>query len=376
MRMKSLIIVILIVCLLFSAAVSLNAKDIQINISGKQIGSGGHRILSLIIEGMKDTFPDIPIRNLPSTTEVARCYLGRIGDVDVILENNAIGLLLQNGLENFSTIEWGPQPISYVYVTPNTGMVLATRGDSGIKGYEDLPGRTIAKYPAGPVNDLNTAALLAFGGISYDDMETVDFAGPTPAYKAVIEGRLDVCFMNVASAAAHELMSMPMGGVFLPTPLDNEEGWKRVKEICPAFFPYESKWVAGQDEPRGVMSCGYPTFMAWLNVEEDRVYDFLKVLDESREAWQAKEIELKDYTMEINWEIWEGDLLPMHPGAIKYYKEIGQWTDEREEMNQERLEIQSKLKSLWDEAREVAFEEGMPSGDFPEYWNEILQKEK
>ena len=44
----------------------------------------------------------------------------------------------------------------------------------------------------------------------------------------------------------------------------------------------------------------------------------------------------------------EQAFVPLHPGAIGYYKEIGAWTPEAEANNQKNLHRQSVLKIAWD----------------------------
>ncbi|MBW1792221.1 MAG: C4-dicarboxylate ABC transporter substrate-binding protein, partial [Deltaproteobacteria bacterium] len=55
-------------------------------------------------------------------------------------------------------------------------------------------------------------------------------------------------------------------------------------------------------------------------------------------------------------------------GAIRYLKEIGKWTPEREAMNQKRLQHQADLKKLWDATMNEALEKKMKSKKYPAFW--------
>jgi hypothetical protein len=44
----------------------------------------------------------------------------------------------------------------------------------------------------------------------------------------------------------------------------------------------------------------------------------------------------------------EQSFVPYHPGAIRYFKEIGVWTEEAEALNQANLFRQAVLKRAWD----------------------------
>ena len=60
--------------------------------------------------------------------------------------------------------------------------------------------------------------------------------------------------------------------------------------------------------------------------------------------------------------------LPLHKGAIRYYKEIGMWNAEREAKNQARLAHQAKLKKVWDAAFSEALEKKMKMRKFNDFW--------
>ena len=40
--------------------------------------------------------------------------------------------------------------------------------------------------------------------------------------------------------------------------------------------------------------------------------------------------------------------IPFHPGAIRYYREIGVWTDAAEAQHQKNLQRQSALQQAWE----------------------------
>jgi len=63
----------------------------------------------------------------------------------------------------------------------------------------------------------------------------------------------------------------------------------------------------------------------------------------------------------------------MHDGAIEYYKEIGQWNDKREKLNQARLQHQKELRAYWDEVVQQAQKEKIVTKAFPEYWSKKYQ---
>ena len=61
---------------------------------------------------------------------------------------------------------------------------------------------------------------------------------------------------------------------------------------------------------------------------------------------------------------------PVHPGAVRYYKEIGVWNDELEQMNSELFARQDELAKLWQDTVAAAQEQKIASNDFSAFWME------
>ena len=75
-----------------------------------------------------------------------------------------------------------------------------------------------------------------------------------------------------------------------------------------------------------------------------------------------------EWTKEKHWKCWEADVIPLHNGSIRYFKEIGDWTPEREKINIDRLNRQTKLNALWKSVVDEALVKKIKSRDFPAFW--------
>ena len=60
---------------------------------------------------------------------------------------------------------------------------------------------------------------------------------------------------------------------------------------------------------------------------------------------------------------------PFHPGAIRYLKEIGVWTDKDEAWNTARLARLKAVQSAWATARTLAGEKKVADADWPAFWD-------
>ena len=64
----------------------------------------------------------------------------------------------------------------------------------------------------------------------------------------------------------------------------------------------------------------------------------------------------------------EAEMKQIRKLVLRYLKEAGKWTPEREALNQKRLAHQAKLKEIWDAAMDEALSKKMRMKTFPEFW--------
>lgn len=338
-----------------------------------EVGSGGHKSASIVAESIQEQFPPLKVRLLPSGPEVGRSYMTRLGDTHVALQSATEAWFLQEGLHEYSRLEWGPQPVRYLYLPIHPGMGFAIRGDSGINTFEDLRGKKVGFLSGAPAGNLNNEFLLAFGGLTWDDVEPVIFASVAEAYEKLITGEIDTNFMNVTAPAAYEGASSPAGLRYLEMPQEDQEGWARARAVLPYVSPVLVKRGAGisEDNPIMLVTMAYPAFIAWSILPENIAYWITKAVVESYDNYVKKDKKFEHtWVIDLHWDAWEADIAPLHEGAVRYFKEIGQWTDGREQMNNERIKRQEQLRALWDTVVEEAVIKGIKSADFPKYWLE------
>jgi TRAP transporter TAXI family solute receptor len=347
------------------------AKPPQIiNFASHTAGAGGYTLLSLVAEAIIAK-EKIKVRLVPAGSDVARTLMAYKGQGDTAALNSISGWQVQEGLEDFSAPDWGPTPVRYLWEPQHVGAGLVVRGDSSVKAIPELRGKRVATMPGSPSPQLMNEAFLAYGGLTWKDVETVPFPSPVAAYDGVIKQRVDTTFFNIVSSQAYELASMPCGIRYLEMPASDKEGWKRLKVVCPPMSPKLA--TVGADisdkNPKWVSTQGYPNFLTWAKLDENTAYYITKYLNETYPIYAKTNKSLKlDWTLEKCLSDWDNDVVPFHKGAIRYFKEIGKWTPEREKMNEERLAHQAKLKKLWDETMKEAKQKGLTGKKFSAFW--------
>lgn len=354
-----------------SAVFSAPPKPATIILGTHDIGTGGYRLLGLVTESLISKYPEIKWRSIPSGVDLARTMMPRTGDTVTTIHTAGSVWLIQEGLSSYASIEWGPQPIREVYLPEHVGQGFAVKGNSSIKTGKDLKGKTVATYPGSPYPTLINESILAFFGLTWKDVRPVEMSSPPEGYRAIRDGHVDTAFMNAASSIAVEMATMPGGIRWINMPASDKEGWTRVRKVVPVHMPKKKTSGPGISEknPIEIMTVAYPEIVAYDKSDRASIYWITRALIETRASWETKHASLKsDWTMDRHWSLWEGGITPMHDGAIDYYKEIGQWNDKREKMNQDRIKHQKELRAYWDEVVQSAQKEGVKTNAFSEYW--------
>jgi len=315
---------------------------------------------------------DIKLRVVPCGDDISRLVPVRTGDVDFAL----VGLgsyFAEQALDQFADRAWGPQPMRLIIQVPPltaTGAAIMVRGDSGIKVPADLKGKRYAWLIASPSCTMIVEAVLAYAGLTWDDVEIIEFPSYSAACRAVVDGSADFVQCSTAVGAAYELEASIHGVGWLTVDPDDKEGWERLRKVMPPIFSFKATAGAGILEEKPIWMTGqmYPILCCWDWQDEDLVYRITKAIQDTYDLYKDAHPGLPGWKVEKGLAIPPQN--PYHPGAIKYYKEIGLWTAENDEWQKEGLEVQAKLKAAWEAAIEEADEKGISAKDFPDFWME------
>ena len=334
------------------------------------MGTTGHMLISLVAETVIEKL-GITVRTIPNATYVGRAYMARLGDTMTSIEMAPGMMFLQEGLFEYASYDWGPQPVRYLNLPQHNGHALAVRGDSDIYEGKNLKGKKIARVPGSAAFDQTTVAMLAFFGLSEDDIVNVEFPSPVAGWNAEMEGKVDSLFWNTVAPKSYEMESK-CGLRWLPMPADDKEGWANAQKIL-AIQPKSITVGVNMDEqnPLAGSTSAYPCIVSWDHLDPDIAYWITKSVWETRDAYQPKHDVLKiDWTEKAHWTLWEGEACPLHEGSIQYFKDIGQWNDARQKMQDERLQRQADLKKLYDKVKAEGLALGLKAKEFPAFWLE------
>ena len=240
-----------------------------------------------------------------------------------------------NGILDFKEV--GKQSLRIFWMAGPSPGGYFTRGDSGIKEVTDVAGRKVAWYSTYPLVNAYMESFLAFGYLTYDDVVPIAIAGYAQGQKAPAEGVCDVAFSSTTTPPQYELEKSIHGIHWIPLPAADTEGWARLQAVAPYWYPRTIITGAGISAASPLQSQAYSYQIACYDwADEDLIYWMTKQLHTRYDAYKDKHAILHFYTLENALDI-SKIFAPFHPGAIRYFKEIGAWTPANEALQQNLL---------------------------------------
>jgi TRAP transporter TAXI family solute receptor len=213
--------------------------------------------------------------------------------------------------------------VAILYPLRNT---IFVKKDSKYKTLADLKG---SRGPVGFTNQkvltAVTNAALAPGGISLDDVKGVQVSNIITNVNAFKEGRTDFFVFALGGPPIREADAAVGGVRALTVPKDTPEVTAAVKAKVPvAYLKFEKpgKGKVGLLEPGYIVSYGVNIF-ASTKTPDDVVYKLVKAMHDNAEEFGKVFPPLRLFKADAMAQEIEG--VEYHPGAVKYYKEIGQW---------------------------------------------------
>ncbi|QJQ98997.1 TAXI family TRAP transporter solute-binding subunit [Halomonas sp. PGE1] len=289
------------------------------------------------------------VRVLPGDNDVSRMTPLKQGRVDLC----ACGIASYYGVEGvmmFAHPDWGPQPIRLITTsTASFGLSLAVAGDLGVETPADLRGKRIAYIRGDDALNKGTEAYLAFGGLTWDDVERVDYPGYGRSFDGIIAGNVDASFTTTVTPPAQQLASSPRGISWPVLDPNDAEGWERMAAVAPYFQPHRITSGAGgvsADNPVDSASYPYPIVVGNADLDDDVAYGLIRALQDNYDDYKDNAPGAVGYALEYQDLQW---VIPFHDAVVDYYEEIGVWTDEMKAHQEQLVERQNLLLAAWED---------------------------
>ncbi len=200
-------------------------------------------------------------------------------------------------------------------IYPNYIQIVAT-ADSGIKTLADLKGKSLSVGAPKSGTELNSRAILAAAGLSYKNLGKVEYLPFAESVDLMKNRQLDATLQSAGlGVASLKDLSTSIDIAVVAVPKDV------VARIGPPFtsvlIPANTYTGQEKDVPTAAVINYLVTSTA---VSDDLAYQMTKLIFESLPELANSHVAGKDIKLE---NAANGSPIPLHPGAIRYYKEKG-----------------------------------------------------
>ncbi|MFN3687152.1 TAXI family TRAP transporter solute-binding subunit [Salinarimonas sp.] len=329
-------------------------------------GSGGYNQAVAIGSALRNSV-GVNLRVLPGRNDVARQVPLRERRVDFSATGIGASYFAQEGVFEFGEREWGPQDVRVLIASNDDGNLgIGVAADTGVRTIHDLRGKRVAWVVGSPALNQNITAMLGFAGMTWDDVERVDFPGFGASWEGIVNNQVDAAFAATTSGQAYQLEASPRGLAWVVFPHDDEEGWERLQRSAPFFEPNMATEGAAitPENPHEGAAYPYPVLIAYSDQDESLVYNMTKAMVELFDQYSGDAPGANGWALERQSFTWA---VPYHEGAIRYYREIGVWSDEAQAHNDMLIERQRVLREAWDEI----LAQDIPEDEFTQRWMEL-----
>jgi uncharacterized protein len=194
---------------------------------------------------------------------------------------------------------------------------FVARKGLGIKSLYDLKGKKVGVGPPGSGGEETFRWILEVHGMSYNDFSAYKLSYAEEV-AAMQDRRIDAAIFQLgvpASAIVDLTMSLEIELI----PIAEKEA-KVFTEKYPLFFYQKIPAGTYKGQTQDVM--GLNPLGAWgarADIPEDLVYNVMKVVHDNLKQLAAVQINFRDWQFDPSI----AKAAPLHPGAIRFYKENG-----------------------------------------------------
>ncbi len=311
-------------------------------------GSSGYS-QSVGIGNMLKGKHNVDLRIIPGKNDVSRMTPLKLGQSKLCACGIA-SYFAQEGVLMFAEKSWGPQRLYNLFNNNGkNGQQVAVSAASGVKVASDLKGKRVTFVKGAPALNQNMEAFLAFGGLTWADVQKIEVPGWGQSVDAVINGQADAVWGSTVSSKYAQLVASPQGLHFPPLPHSDKAAWERAHKIAPWWIPSKVETVVpgykGQVPYEG-SNFPYPLFVSTNDASDDLAYGLTKAVMENYDAIKESGPSMDGYQLASQKLTF---IFPYHPAAVKYYKEKGVWKAEHEAHNAGLLKRQDVLAAAWKE---------------------------
>ena len=231
-------------------------------------------------------FYGISVRVIPGKNDISRIMPLSRGLAEFCAYGLAEVYFGQEGITLFAKPEWGPQSLRVLFTNRGDGIghSLVMAGDLGIKSLADLKGKRVAWIRGSPALQINASAILAFAGLTWDDVQRIDVPGYRQGLDALLNNSVDATWASTTASHVQRIAASPRGVMWPAFPHDDEAGWRRLWEHAPHFGKTMVSLGAGLEHntsgnvPYPGLGSSYPAYVGYEHISDETAYALTKAV--------------------------------------------------------------------------------------------------
>ncbi|OUM94822.1 MAG: C4-dicarboxylate ABC transporter substrate-binding protein [Firmicutes bacterium ZCTH02-B6] len=319
-RWSCVVAVILGITLLFGTVASAQVRQLSV-VTG---GTGGvyYVLGGGLAELLTRRVPNVNAVAEVTSASVDNLFLVDAGEADIAFTLADTAYLAVRGEGPFAAS--GPLNIrALVAIYPNFNHLVTTAG-SGINSVSDLRGKRVSTGSPGSGTEVTALRILQAYGLDPDRDIRRELLGAAESADALRDGRIDAFFWSggyptgavsdIANSPRFDIYIVPMGDI-VPKLLEEHGPFYSVAWFRAGYYAGDVK----EDTP----TVGVPNLlMVNADMDEELAYQIVKAIFEYKHELELVHPAAEQFSLDTAA---TSLVAEYHPGAIRYYKEMGVW---------------------------------------------------
>jgi TRAP transporter TAXI family solute receptor len=298
------------------AATSSIGAETSINVLAGGTGGVYYPLGVALADAIGRTMPGIKasVQATKGSVENLNLLLAGRGEIAFTLGDSLSDAWKGNEDAGFKTPLKKLRGIAAIY--PNYIQIVA-RADTGIKSLADLKGKRVSVGAPNSGTELNARAIFAAAGLAYKDLGKVEYFPFGESVELMKDRRLDATLQSAGlGLSGLRYLATSVDVVIVPIPVDVI---KRTRD--PAYLPATIPANTYRGQTADVPAAAVQNYLVTQDsVSNETAYGMTKALWTNLGPLTAAHAAAKAIDPK---RALEGMPVPLHPGAAKYYKEVG-----------------------------------------------------
>lgn len=341
--MKKTFILMLLGLMLLSFNRGVYAEDIEIAIGAKFMPSTTY-ILAVALSQTINDFGGDNLNTHVSSFATDGVFPHEFTNGKIQLAIGASPTSIQGALSMGTYKNKKPAPMKIISTGPIWYQGLVARSDAHIDTPADLKGKKWFGIRKGSVlvNQMNEAIMYAYN-LTPKDVRVLEYSTTNELLEGLKSGRVDAGSFPYSSGTpwVEELATLDL----LNLVSDNPENLEKILAKYPFFTRVTLPANTYRGQNKEVVTFGsLVTIDVSSDLSEEIVYNITSALYDNYDEWVKGHEQIKEFALPQAIEL-DRMVLPIHEGAVKYYKEKGYWTLKHADKQQILLEEWQKARN-------------------------------